>query len=207
MRFEETTRWAPASVRTVDIEGRLARTLKPDTLAHVYRTAEMARMLAERLGVDPDKAELAALLHRVAAGHSDRDLLRLAEYYEVPVSPIEARVPHLLHGKIGAEILHEKWGITDDELLSAVRNYVAGGPRMSQLDKILFLADKLEPERDRFYGDLDPVRELAMTDPDAAIGKLSAWMATELPAADWRPDAVSTTQSEVFEMTRATWPR
>ncbi|OGG56323.1 MAG: hypothetical protein A3F84_01655 [Candidatus Handelsmanbacteria bacterium RIFCSPLOWO2_12_FULL_64_10] len=206
MRVPPVDRWTPASIRTADIEGRLAGTLQPAALAHVYRTAELARTLAERHGVNPDLAELAALLHKVAEQHSDADLLRLAEYYEVPVNPTEARVPRLLHGKLAAEILHAEWGITDQELLNAVRNYVGAAPRMAALDKVLFLADKLEPERDRFYGDLDPVRALALIDLDAAIQQLSAWTTTNLPNVTSHPDRLANASSRLIDFTLATWP-
>jgi predicted HD superfamily hydrolase involved in NAD metabolism len=176
-----TTRWQPALIRTIDIETRLAKLHRPETLAHIHRVAEFARTLASQHGVDPDRAELAALLHEVAAPYSDEQLLAMAEYYEIPVSRTEALVPELLHGKVGAEILRHKWGITDDELLNAVRNHVAGASRMGPTEKVLFLADKLEPDRDKFYGDLDPVRELALTSLDAALAKMSVWQDTELP--------------------------
>ncbi|MBI4214062.1 MAG: bis(5'-nucleosyl)-tetraphosphatase (symmetrical) YqeK [Chloroflexi bacterium] len=201
---ERIDRWTAAPVRTIDIEGRLARSLRPETLAHVYRTAELARTLAEKHGVNPDLAELAALLHKVADGYSDRELLRLAEYYEVPIDATEARVPRLLHGKIGAEILRHEWRIMDPDLLRAVRNYVSGAPNMQILDKVLFLADKLEPERDRFYGDLDPVRALALVDPDAAIRRLSAWTGTRLLTANRCGDALAPTRNRLIEFTRAT---
>ncbi len=200
-------RWNAAPVRTSDIEGRLARTLRPDTLAHVYRTAELARTLAARHGVSPDLAELAALLHKVAEGYSDSELLKLAKYYEIPIDATEARVPRLLHGKLGAEILRHEWRIQDLRLLQAVRSYVAGAPEMDMLAKILFLADKLEPARDRFYGDLDPVRALALLDPDAAIQRLSAWTTTDFPTAAFREDDLrSTPNNDLVEFTRATWP-
>ena len=160
----QITRWQAASIRTVDIEERLARTLQPETLAHVHRVAHLARALAERHGVDPDRVELAALLHEVAAPYTERELLRLAEYFELRLDMTEVRVPELLHGKIGAEILRQEWGITDHELLAAVRNHVAGADHMGVVEKIIFLSDKLEPDRDKFYHDLDPVRILALED-------------------------------------------
>ena len=202
----EVTRWNGATIRTVDIDGRLARLLKPETLAHVRRTAELARQLAEAHGVDPDQAELTALLHRVASVYNDRQIMALAEYYEIRSNPTETRVPRLLQGKVGAEILKNEWGIRDSELLDAVRHYISGAVRMAPLEKILFVADKLEPERDKVYGDLDPVRALAMTDLDAAVTRLSVWRRAELPAASWRVDGMFTSQNELSEFARATWP-
>src|SRR4030095_16934081 len=103
-------------------------------------------------GVDPERARVAALVHDIADRYSDRELLILAERYGVDVSLTEARVPKLLHGKIGAEVLRRDCGITDDELLDTVRNHITGGGRMGTLAKVLFVADKLEPERDRSFG-------------------------------------------------------
>ena len=175
------TRWQAAPIRTLDIEGRLAQMLRPETLAHVRRVADFARILAEHHGVNPDRAELAALLHEVAAPYSDEQLLALAEYYEIPISRTEALVPELIHGKVGAEILHNEWAINDEELLNAVRHHVAGAEHMGATEKVIFLADKLEPARDRFYNDLDPIRALALDDLDAAVASMAVWRDVELP--------------------------
>ena len=171
------------TISPADVRDRLQRELAPDTLAHVYRTAELARTLAIAHGVDPDRAEIAALIHDVADAYSDRELLMLADRLEIPVSLTEARVPKLLHGAVGAEILRREWGISDEEILDAVRDHISGSPMMTRLAKVLFVADKLEPERDRHYHGLDPIRELAMVDLDAAVLKLYAWRMSELVAA------------------------
>lgn len=171
----ETPVFSPADVRD-----RLARELPPDTLTHVDETALLARKLAAIHGVDRDRAELAALLHDIADRYSDVELLILAERYGLEVSLTEARVPKLLHGKVGAEILRREWGITDEELLDAVRDHTTASVRMSPLAKVVFVADKLEPGRDSHYHDLDPIRELAFTDLDAALLRLYAWRMDEL---------------------------
>ncbi len=169
------------TLTNADVRGRLERELTPDILAHVYRTADLARTLAVAHGVDPDRAELAALLHDIADRYSDADLLGLADQLGVPVSLTEARVPKLLHGAVGAEILRRDWGIADEELLDAVRHHISGSAMMA-LAKVLFVADKIEPERDRHYGGLEPIRELAMVDLDAAVLKLYAWRMSDLVA-------------------------
>lgn len=162
-----------------EIRERLRGEMEPETYAHVERTAELARQLAVAHGVDPERAELAGLVHDIADHYSDRELLELAERYGIALSITEARIPKLLHARVGAEILREA-GVTDEELLDAVREHITGGPRMSRLSKVLFVADKLEPHRDRYYGGLDPVREMAMVDLDEAIMRLYAWRMTQL---------------------------
>jgi len=163
-----------------DIKARIENELQPEILKHVRRTAAVARELAIVHGVDPELAELAALVHDIADCYSDVELLVFAERYHIPVSLTEARVPKLLHGPVGAEILRRDYGITDEELLDAVRDHISGGPHMGKLAKVLFAADKLEPERDRHYHGLDPVRKLAREDLDQAIAKLYAWRMDEL---------------------------
>lgn len=175
-------------------------------LAHVLRTAALARELAEAHGLDPDRAELAALMHDVGDRYSDRELLRLAERYGIPVNLTEARVPKLLHGKVGAAILSSDWGITDPEILDAVRFHLSGSATMGALAKVVFLADKLEPDRDKFYGGLDPLRELARTDLDQAMLKLYGWRMNEL-VTHGRPvhEELSDARNALIERTRATW--
>jgi predicted HD superfamily hydrolase involved in NAD metabolism len=158
----------------------MAQIVAPATLAHEQRTAAVARELAEFHGVDPDLAELAALLHDIADHYSDADLLLLAQRYGIPISLTAARVPKLLHGAVGAAILRHDYGVRDDELLDAVRDHVTGGPQMGPLAKILFIADKIEPERDHHDHGLDPVRALARVDLDQALAKLVAWRIAEL---------------------------
>lgn len=157
-----------------EIRERVREEIEPDAFAHSERTAVLARQLAEAHGVEPDRAELAALVHDIADRYSERELITLAQRYGLPVNLTEARVPKLLHAPVGAEILREA-GVTDEELLDAVRDHITGGPRMSPLSKVLFVADKLEPHRDRHYGGLDEAREIAMVDLDEAIMRLYAW--------------------------------
>jgi predicted HD superfamily hydrolase involved in NAD metabolism len=188
------------SLVTPDLLQRVSAELDAETRAHSERTADLAVQLAEPHGVDPERARLAALLHDIADRYSDRELLNLAERYGVDVSLTEARVPKLLHGKIGAEVLRRDWGIMDEELLDAVRDHITGGVRMSSLAKVLFVADKLEPERDRHFGGLDPIRQLAMVNLEAAMLKLYAWRMDQLLGAGKPVDnALVTARNQLIE--------
>jgi predicted HD superfamily hydrolase involved in NAD metabolism len=171
---------ATANPTIEEARGRLQVEVAPDTLAHSERTAEVARMLATRHRVDADRAELAGLIHDIADSFSDSELLMMAEKYDIAFTLTEARVPRLLHGPVGAEQLRREWGLCDEEILDAVRDHITGGPHMSQLAKIIFVADKIEPERDRFYGGLNSIRDLAMTDLDQAVLQLFAWRMDQL---------------------------
>lgn len=162
-----------------EIRERLRKEMEPDTFAHAERAAALARELAVAHGEDPDRAEMAGLVHDIADRYSDRELLTLAQRFDLPISLTEARIPKLLHGRVGAELLRES-GVRDEELLDAVRDHITGSPRMSTLSKITFVADKIEPLRDQYYGGLDPVREIAMADLDEAILQLYAWRMDKL---------------------------
>ncbi len=166
------------------IRGRLAAVLAPEVLAHVDRTAQVARSLAVEHGVDPHRAEIAALLHDVADSLPDDELLKRAAAYGIAISPTETHVPRLLHGPVGAELLREEWGITDEEILDAVRYHITGAPIMSPLVKIVFVADKIEPARDLEYGGLSMIRAAAKTDLDEAVLRLYGWRLGRLVEAD-----------------------
>jgi predicted HD superfamily hydrolase involved in NAD metabolism len=186
------------------VSGVMREIVAPATLAHQQRTAAVARELAAIHGVDPDHAELAALLHDIADHYSDAELLALARRYGIPVSATAARVPKLLHGAVGAEILRCEYGVRDVELLDAVRDHITGGPRMGPLAKVLFVADKIEPGRDWHYHGLDSVRELARVSLDEAIAKLAAWRIAELGQAGRPVDERLVTRHNLqFEQLRA----
>lgn len=203
---QPNTPGATGALTVEDARARIEREIPPETLAHVRRTAEVARELARVHGVDADRAELAALLHDVAHDRSARELLALAERYEVPLSLTEARIPRLIHGWVGAAILQGEWGVEDDEILDAVRFHISGSPIMGPLAKVVFVADKIEPERDRYYGGLGSVRELAQTDLDGAILKLYAWRMNELVTHGQRVhEDLSEARNALIERTRATW--
>jgi predicted HD superfamily hydrolase involved in NAD metabolism len=162
------------------VKARLADTVGARTLEHVQKTANIAWELAALHDVDPSRAALAALVHDVADPISDAELVALTERFGIPVSLTEARIPRLLHAPVGAEILRHDWGIHDEEVLDAVRYHVTGAPIMSPLVKLVFVADKIEPSRDRHYHDLDDIRAIARTDLDQAVLRLYGWRVNAL---------------------------
>jgi predicted HD superfamily hydrolase involved in NAD metabolism len=141
-------------------------------------------------GVDPDRAELAALVHDVADHYGDEDLLLRAEQYGLTITPTERANPRLLQGSVGAAILQREYGLADPEVLEAVRTHVTGGLQVGPLAKILFVADKLEPGRDPVYGDQSTLA-LAREHLDCAVLKLQAARLVDLPLAS-SPELVPT---------------
>lgn len=99
---------------------------------------------------------------------SSEEKLSECERYGIPVSAYERKNPELLHAKLGACFANELYGVTDPEILSAIIWHTTGCPEMSLLDKIVFIADYMEANRNQAE-DLPEVRALAFKDLDACL--------------------------------------
>mgnify|MGYP005837174599 CR=1 FL=1 len=129
------------------IRARLEGRLSPKRWAHSLSVAETAAELAAAHGVDPGAARIAGLLHDCARELAPEDLLDLARAHDLAIDEIERAEPLLLHGKVGAALATEWFGLTDPDLLAAIALHITGGPGMSSLARIVFLADFIEPGR------------------------------------------------------------
>ena len=146
------------------IEPFIREHLKPKRLKHTYGVAAEAKKLAERYGEDPDKAELAGLCHDMMRNISPEESAELVRRYGLPEKLADN--PNLAHGKIAAKVLTDVYGMQDEDLLNAVRYHPTGRKGMSRLEKILYLADAIEPGRD--YPQVGALREAAEEDLDKA---------------------------------------
>ena len=145
------------------------RRLPEHARMHVEQVRVSAVELARLHGVDAARAELAALAHDVCRATSSPELLRLAAAFRIPVTPLEQALPVFLHGPVGAEVLLRDYVVEDPEVLNAVRCHTMGRAAMTPLDKVLFLADKLDPSKVGRYPFIGQVAELARRDLDQAI--------------------------------------
>lgn len=138
---------------------------------HTVGVMETAVRLAERFGADPAKAELAAILHDLAKHWPPEEQERaLREAAPPPGLAAGDLLPYgiaLLHAPVAAHVAETKYGIRDPEVLDAVRWHTTGRERMTLLDKVVCLADYIEPGRD--FPGVDRLRRLAETDLDAAL--------------------------------------
>ncbi|NLG84471.1 MAG: HD domain-containing protein [Firmicutes bacterium] len=125
----------------------LATRLSPSRWAHSLGVAETAAGLAAAHGLDPLRARMAGLLHDSAREMAPEELLATAEAHGLTIDEIERAEPLLLHGKVGAVLAREWFGLDDPELLAAVALHITGGPGMGLLAKVVFLADFVEPGR------------------------------------------------------------
>ncbi len=141
--------------------------IPPRRVQHCLNVAQVARELAEKYGVDPDKAYVIGLLHDYAKGIAAPELLIIAIDNQLLTDEIERRMPEVLHAPVGAYLLETELGIDDPEMLQAVKVHTLGSLQMSTLDKIIFLADMIEPGRD--FPGLDRIQCLAGQNLDRAM--------------------------------------
>lgn len=135
---------------------------------HVIRVLEEATRLAEIHRVDREAVKLAALGHDLLRAHSDERLLHIAEEQGYRITDADRMEPILLHGPLAVPILREQYGVLDAGVLGAVAYHTTGHPGMTRLQKLLFVADKIEPgKRDRHHI-IDRIADLAERDLDAA---------------------------------------
>ena len=137
--------------------------------AHIHRVVEIARELAVCHGIDQEQAALAALAHDVARAMTDGELLRRAAGMGLPIGVVDRRVPILLHGPVGAEILQQEAGLTDVSIYKAVYWHTTANPALDELGKVVFIADKLDPAKIDSYPYLPQIRQMAFQDLDRAI--------------------------------------
>ncbi len=135
---------------------------------HSIGVSNTAACLAMRYGYEVKKAYLAGLLHDCAKGLKDVQLIETVENAGIDISPLEKDNPELLHSKAGSVIACEKYGIEDKEIQSAIFYHTTGKPGMTVLEKIIFVADYIEPNRTDLP-ELDVIRKTAFEDIDMAI--------------------------------------
>ncbi len=145
----------------------LAKELRPARFRHSREVSRTAVRLAERWGADIEKARLAGILHDCARNLKGEALLSCAKEYGLVPSEIELRQSALIHAKLGAHLAERRFGIKDPSVLQAISNHTTGAAQMTALDKIIYLADSIEPGRN--YVGVQLIRELAEKDLDAAV--------------------------------------
>ncbi len=149
----------------------MEETLSGKRFQHTLGVAYTAAAMAMKYEVDVKKALIAGLLHDCAKCMSDEKLLKLSEKENIEVTDVERRNPYLLHAKVGAMLATKEYDIDDEEILDAITYHTTGRPGMTDLDKIVFVADYVEPGRDK-APNLAKVRKLAFEDLDGAVRRI-----------------------------------
>ncbi len=145
----------------------LKQSLKPHRYIHSINTMKVAISLAERYGEDKDKAAIAGLLHDCAKDLSDEETILYCRSNGLALNEIEKNQIFLMHGAVGAIIAKEKYDVDDQMILNSIKYHSTGFSNMNMLDKIIFLADYIEPGRT--HSELARARELAFANIDSAL--------------------------------------
>lgn len=127
-----------------EIKGWLKRNLNEERYEHTLGTADMAERLAEMLNLDKNKAKLAGLLHDCAKCFPNEKLLEIIHSKIPDVDECELLNYKTLHAPVSAYIAKEEFGVDDAEILSAIRWHTLAYCGMTDFEKIVFLADKIE---------------------------------------------------------------
>lgn len=117
--------------------------ISKERVCHILSVAEIAKELATAHNLDPNDAEIAALLHDVAREWNFDKLTEFAKQNSLTITADEEKLPILLHGKVGAEFAKRTFNITNHNILNAIRYHTNGAPDMSPLEMIIFLSDSL----------------------------------------------------------------
>lgn len=151
-----------------EIQRRLKKILKKKRYRHTVGVRYTAQALAMRYGEDMIKAGYAGMLHDCAKYLSGEEMLSQCRKHNISCSKTEKKQSYLLHAKLGAYYAKKIYGVEDEEILSSIRWHTTGKPGMTQLEKIIFIADYIEPERKSIPG-LDNVRKMAFKDLDETM--------------------------------------
>ena len=149
------------------IETYLKSNLPEKRFKHILGVRDTAVKLAKLYGVSEEKAALAALIHDCAKNLEDNKLIQLIKSKSMKIDGISKRSPQLLHGLAGAILAKDNMGIEDEEILEAVTYHTTGKKRMSSLEKIIYLADYIEPNRN--FPGVEDLRKTALRDLDEAV--------------------------------------
>ncbi len=181
MSLEELTPWAveayiglhrlyepPKRVSRTGILKRMKRDLPPDRFRHVLGVEATMGFLAERWGYNEERAALTGLLHDCAKGMKLEEMQSYVAALGVQVDAMRMTSKALLHAPASAAMARAAYGVTDPEILQAVWYHNTGNSRMGKLDKLLFIADMIEPSR-KPYPWMDGLKALATTDLDKAV--------------------------------------
>ncbi len=145
----------------------LAKLLDRKRFEHCLRVQKVAQNLAKHYGANIHQAATAGLLHDCARFWSPGQLLDQARKRGIPISAIEEFEPKILHAGLSAQLAAQKFGVKNKAVLKAIAYHTFGKPKISKLEKIIYIADHIENKR-RFKG-VGKIRRLAFRDLDQSV--------------------------------------
>lgn len=153
--------------KILDLQKKMKKKLNEYRYEHTLGVMYTSAALAMRHGVDLEQALVAGLLHDCAKCYSDEKKFELCEKYGVVLTEVERQNTALIHAKLGAVLAREKYEVDSEDVCQAIATHTTGAPAMKPLQQIVFIADYIEPHRDRARH-LDEIRYTAFQDLDQA---------------------------------------
>lgn len=150
------------------IQNEVKNMLTFDRFTHSLGVEKEAIKLGKRYGADIDKCRIAAIVHDCQKDLDDEKLIKRAIEYKIDIDKIQLNSPQLLHGPVGALYCKEKFGIEDEDILNAVYYHTTGRENMSLLEKIIYIADIIEENRN-YFPELESIRHEAYKNLDSAL--------------------------------------
>ena len=162
-------------MRTIEISQKLRKELekelKPDRFDHTLGVAYTAASMAFVHGADVEKALIAGFLHDCAKSMSHEEQIKVCEKNNIEITEVERHNHSLLHAKVGMFLARTKYDIYDTDILNAIRWHTTGRENMSLLEKIIYIADFIEPNR-KPLENLPKVRKEAFEDIDKCLAHI-----------------------------------
>lgn len=150
------------------IQKKLRKELDEERYEHTMGVMYTAAALAMAHQSDLEPAMYAGLLHDCAKCIPNEEKLQLCEELQIPIRDSERRCPFLLHAKLGAYFAEYNYKVNDPTILHAIKVHTTGVPDMNTLDKIIYIADYIEPNR-KTAPNLPEIRRLAFEDLDKTM--------------------------------------
>lgn len=166
--YQEDEGQTPMNERLNKIKKTLKKELDKDRYEHTLGVMYTSACLAMANGYDMEKAQLAGLLHDCAKCIPNEKKLKICAKNNIPITQVEKDNPFLLHAKVGAFLARVLYEVEDEEILHAISVHTTGAPAMNTLDKIVFIADYIEPKRDK-AANLKEIRKTSFEDLDEAL--------------------------------------
>ena len=153
---------------TKEIQSILKKELDTKRFQHTLGVAYTAVSLAMCYDSDLTESFIAGLLHDCAKCISDKDKINFCKNHNIKITNIELQNPFLLHAIVGSVLANEKYGIENSSIENAILYHTTGHPAMTLLEKIIFVADYIEPLREH-DSELSRVRQIAFVDIDECL--------------------------------------
>lgn len=154
-----------------EMKKKVKKSLDKERYDHTKGVMYTAACLAMAYEYDVEKAMIAGLLHDCAKCIPNDEKIKICEENDVLISTVERENPPLLHAKAGAILARKKYQVNDQEIIHAIKVHTTGEPNMNLLDKILYVADYIEPKRDK-APHLEYIRKIAFSDLNQCVAEI-----------------------------------